>query len=80
MHAHTDITFGFLVGEQSHMLLCQPGVIDWTKMYNSIVCELMRVFQFICKYLIYSGQGVHCRIFDEIPFLIQNMDAYLPFY
>ena len=29
-----DYMFGFLVGEQSHKLLCQPGVIDWTKMYK----------------------------------------------
>ena len=31
---HTDVMYVFFVGEQSHVLLCQPGVIDWTKMYK----------------------------------------------
>ena len=49
---HTDVTFGILVGEQSYKLLCQPGVIDWTKMYMIYsMCILVQVFQFIASTL-----------------------------
>ena len=47
----TDIIFSFLVGERSHKLLHQPGVIDWTKMYKiygmcmHVYTIIMHVFQ-----------------------------------
>ena len=65
---HTDVTFGILVGEQSYKLLCQPGVIDWTKMYMiySMCSYTGTGISVYCKYLVYSGQGVHSRIFNEI--------------
>ena len=63
--SHTDITFGILVGEQSYRLLCQPGVIDWTEM-NMIYSMCSYTGTVYYKYLVYSGQGVHSRIFDEI--------------
>ena len=65
---HTDIIFGFLAGEQSYKLLCQPGVIDWTKMnkiYGMFTGTGISAY-FMYLAIVYSVQGVHSRIFNEI--------------
>ena len=54
-----DYMFGFLVGEQSHKLLCQPGVIDWTKMYK--------------LYGMYTGTGI--SVYLQITQLQQSRSA-----